>query len=416
MASRVSGGGRPSTTYYGDLTSHASRPTTSRSRTGQRPRTGASSVGVQHGQEIICALSESRGVSPTVGLAFINLTTAEAVLSQICDNQTYVRTVTKINCFNPSQILVMNTAMNPESKMVSIVEENVGYAQLISLDRRYWAETAGLEYITHLAFVEDVEAIRVSVGGNYFATCCFAAALKYIELGLSTTFVFHSLRISFQPSEGTMMIDLSTIQSLELIQNLQNARSSDCLFGLLNETLTPMGSRNLRSNILQPSTERHKLKERFDALEELTSKEEMFFATRQALKPFLDVDKVLAALIVIKTDESLFFSEQSINNVIKLKHFVNAVVPLYEALAGARSPLLQSIRNLCAPHKVEAVQELIQETINNDVTYQSQPLDLKNQRTYAVKAGVNGLLDVSRQTFKEATDDVYQLAEDLRRE
>jgi DNA mismatch repair protein MSH4 len=81
------------------------------------------------------------------------------------------------------------------------------------------------------------------------------------------------------------MIDLSTIASLELIQNLQNGKSTDCLFGLLNETLTPMGSRFLRSNILQPSTDATKLEERFDALEELTTKERMFFDVREGEFP-----------------------------------------------------------------------------------------------------------------------------------
>ena len=78
-----------------------------------------------------------------------------------------------------------------------------------------------------------------------------------------------------------MMIDLSTIRSLELIQNLQNFKSKDCLFGLLNETLTPMGGRLLRSNILQPLTDVEVLGRRYDALEELTIKEDMFLATRQ---------------------------------------------------------------------------------------------------------------------------------------
>lgn len=77
------------------------------------------------------------------------------------------------------------------------------------------------------------------------------------------------------------MIDLSTIISLELIQNLQNAKSKDCLFGLLNETQTPMGSRLLRSNILQPSTDAEKLSARYDAVEELSTKEEMFYSVRQ---------------------------------------------------------------------------------------------------------------------------------------
>jgi len=101
-----------------------------------------------------------------------------------------------------------------------------------------------------------------------------------MERSLSLTFASHSLRIKYQPSEVSMMIDLSTIQSLELIQNITNVKSKDCLFGLLNETLTPMGSRVLRSNILQPSTQESLLKNRYEAVGELASKEEMFFDTR----------------------------------------------------------------------------------------------------------------------------------------
>jgi DNA mismatch repair protein MSH4 len=78
-----------------------------------------------------------------------------------------------------------------------------------------------------------------------------------------------------------MMIDLSTAASLELIQNLQNAKSRDCLFGLLNETLTPMGARLLRSNILQPPIELEKINARYDAVEELSTKEDMFYAIRE---------------------------------------------------------------------------------------------------------------------------------------
>ena len=80
-----------------------------------------------------------------------------------------------------------------------------------------------------------------------------------------------------------MMIDVSTIHSLELIQNIQQSNSKACLFGLMSETLTPMGARVLRSNILQPSTMKSTLLKRYDAVEELTVKEDMFFAIRQGL-------------------------------------------------------------------------------------------------------------------------------------
>jgi DNA mismatch repair protein MSH4 len=122
-------------------------------------------------------VAESRGISPTIGLAFVNLDTGEAVLCQICDSQTYVRTIHKLKVYGPSEILIAATAASPKSKLFSIIEENledIG-SKLTLLDRRYWAETTGLEYIQSLAFKEDVEAIKVSVAGNYYAVCCIAA-------------------------------------------------------------------------------------------------------------------------------------------------------------------------------------------------------------------------------------------------
>ena len=188
------------------------------------------------------------------------------------------------------------------------------------------------------------------------------------------------------------------------------------MFGLLNATLTPMGGRLLRSNILQPLTNEETLGTRYDALEELSTKEEMFFAVRQALKPFLDVDRTLTQLILIPTQPSLRDTEQAVNNVIMLKQFVMLIRPVFEALTGSRSTMLQEIRDLCSAENIDPVQGLINEALNEDTTYASQPLDLRNQRTYAVRSGVNGLLDVARQTYKEAMTDALQHITDLTEE
>lgn len=190
---------RPSTSYsytsasasyqngYTTSTSHApagkrlgtSRPSTARSGSGRRSRAGStrSTIGGGESQQIICAISEARGVSPTVGLAFVNISTGEAVLSQICDNQFYARTLNKLQVFEPTEILIVAPSgpPNPKSKMYSIVEENIIGARVVTVDRRYWSEATGLEYIQQLAFLEDVEAIKVAIGGNFYATCCFAA-------------------------------------------------------------------------------------------------------------------------------------------------------------------------------------------------------------------------------------------------
>ena len=180
-----------------------------------------------------------------------------------------------------------------------------------------------------------------------------------------------------------MLIDLSTIVSLELIQNLQNAKSKDCLFGVLNETLTAMGSRFLRSNILQPSTDAGKLNQRYEALGELTQKEGMFFEVRQGMPsrsnslPYtllilqrsklswtrtefwlllvihfstLAISRrMLTAiqLVVMKTGGNIQHTEQSINQILALKTFVDSIKPVWQALTGAASDELRKICQVC---------------------------------------------------------------------
>ncbi|KAL3417891.1 MutS domain V [Phlyctema vagabunda] len=394
---------------YSDSVSQAPRPSTVRPSTGYRSR-AASTIGGGKSQQIICAVSKGRGTSPTVGMAFVNISTGEAVLSQICDTQFYVKTLHKLQVFDPTIILLIPSQepFGTKSQMEEVIRENIIGAQITSVDRRYWSEKTGIDYINQLAFEDEVRAITFAVEGNYFATCCLSAAIKYLEHNMNLSFALHSLRIKFQPSEGCMMIDLSTIQSLELIQNLHNPKSKECLFGLMNQTLTRMGSRLLRSSIVQPSTQKEVLQKRYSSLEELTMKCEMFISVRRALKPIDDVEKLLTELILIPRVPDIYYAEQSINRILMLKSFLKQVPDVYAALLDAGANLLVEIREYCHPDNVNPTLGSINGVINEDVKYESRPLDLRNQRTYAVKSGVNGLLDVARQIFKEATDDVHE--------
>ncbi|KAI1264271.1 DNA mismatch repair protein Msh4 [Xylariaceae sp. FL1019] len=399
--------------------SFPSRPRRQTSTTSGRKSRAASSIWGSDSHEVVCAVAEARGVAPSVGLAFINIATNEVVLSQICDTQFYVKTIHKIQVYEPSVILMVTTAFQPNQKssLLSIIEAELPETPLEALDRKYWSEHTGLEFIQTLAFRDDLDAIKVAIEGNFYATCSFAAVIKYVELSYQISIAAHSLRIRYQPSEDTVLIDISTIHCLELIQNLQDARSKDSLFGLMNETITPMGSRMLRSNILQPSSQVERiLMPRYDAVDELTVKEDMFFEIRKCLKAFDDVEKLLTSLVIIRQQNSIYALESAVDLVLKVKAFLVAVPPLHDSLVAARTDLLKRIRELCRPGVTQPVADLVAETINGDVTAMKTPIDMRNQRTYAVRSGIDGLLDVARQTYKEATEDVYSHVEEINRE
>ena len=184
--------GSVSTTYgsRNKRTTTTSRPYAGRSR----PRTAATSTGYGE-NEIICAITESRGVSPAVGLAFVNLTSSEAVLCQFADTQTYARTCHKIKVFNPTEIIYMTTA--EDSKLIAIIQENLQVEEngilMTNLDRRYWSESTGFEYVQRLALPDDLESLRMSIGGNYFATCCFGAVGRYLPMSAGLTCLGHEV-------------------------------------------------------------------------------------------------------------------------------------------------------------------------------------------------------------------------------
>lgn len=66
-----------------------------------------------------------------------------------------------------------------DSKLLSIIRENLEvdkYDTLMTdIDRRYWSDSTGHEYVQQLAFPDDLESLKVAIGGNYYAACCFAA-------------------------------------------------------------------------------------------------------------------------------------------------------------------------------------------------------------------------------------------------
>lgn len=166
---------RPSVTLTTTSTT-ISRPSTP---SGRRSRRGAtpSILGQSESNDIVCAVSESRGVTPTVGIAMVNLSLGEVTLSQICDSQSYVRTIHKLQLASPSRIVFTPSACPPNrsSAFYSLVEQLIPEAEITCHERSAWSESAGIEYMEDLALDGDIGPLKVATQGKYYAVCCFSA-------------------------------------------------------------------------------------------------------------------------------------------------------------------------------------------------------------------------------------------------
>lgn len=212
------------------------------------------------------------------------------------------------------------------------------------------------------------------------------------------------------------MIDVSTIANLELVQNLQNSKSKHSLFGQLNHGSTKMGTRLLKNNILQPSTDKVKLERRWEAVTELTTREDLFFALRNSLKQLPDTDRALACIVLVPKQLDEDYMIQSVNNVLMLTSFINAIAPIHQALTGVLTDELKDIRELCEPHHYSQIQELINYAISPDVFYSQNALDLTNHRVFAIRSGTNAFIDVARQHYNELIQDAANITDRLQDE
>ncbi len=115
--------------------------------------------------------------------------------------------------------------------------------------------------------------------------------MSHLESKEEVVFRENSLCIKYSQPADTMGVDRAAVTSLELFQNIRHAQGkTSTVFGLLDNALTPHGRRMIRSALLQPSTSKPEIVARHEAVEELSSNEELFNGVRAGLKHLLHID------------------------------------------------------------------------------------------------------------------------------
>ncbi|XP_064310871.1 mutS protein homolog 4 isoform X7 [Phalacrocorax carbo] len=321
--------------------------------------TSSSTASAHSAASVIVAVVEGRGLARgEVGMASIDLKNPEMILSQFADNTTYAKVITKLKILTPLEIIMSNTACDAgnTSKLFSLITEHFKNVTFTTVQRKYFNETKGLEYIEQLCASE-----------------------------FSTIFM--------------------EVQS----------KNGHTLFGVLNYTKTPGGSRRLRSNILEPLVDVETINTRLDCVQELLQAEELFFGLQAVISKFLDTEQLLSVLVQIPKQDTVKTAESKITNLIYLKHTLELVEPLKAALRSCNTPLLKAYYNSLEDTRFGIILEKITTVINDDTRYTKGCLNMRTQKCYAVKPNINEFLDIARRTYTEIVDDIAgmitQLAE-----
>ncbi|EEF31729.1 DNA mismatch repair protein mutS, putative [Ricinus communis] len=110
-------------------------------------------------------------------------------------------------------------------------------------------------------------------------------------------------------------------------------------------------------------------------------------------------------------------SQVLISSIILLKTALDALPLLSKVLKDAKSFLLANVyKTICENEKYASIRRRIGEVIDEDVLHARVPFVARTQQCFAVKAGIDGLLDIARRTFCDTSEGIHNLANKYREE
>jgi DNA mismatch repair protein MutS len=132
-----------------------------------------------------------------------------------------------------------------------------------------------------------------------------------------------------------MVLPLSTQRNLEILSPLMEGSRFGTLFSVLDQTLTPMGGRLLRKWIIQPLKGSEPIRERLQAVDELTGKSEVRKKLKETLANIGDLERLITKIATGRANP---------REVIGLKFILSQIPNIKAALQPCGAPQLVALQ------------------------------------------------------------------------
>ncbi len=218
------------------------------------------------------------------GISFIDISTGDFFTSEVDSEE---KVFNELQRFKPSEVLIpISFGVNKE--FVKKIDSFVNSYE----DRHFKLSNANSILLEHFNTV-SLEGFGIKI--NSLAINSAGALLNYLkETQMKKLDYINSIK-SFFVSEY-MVLDASTQRNLELLQNIRDGSKRGSLLSILQNTITPMGSRMLKSWILRPLINIDKINQRQDAVEELTKKSFQREELRTLFRNVQDVERLISRI------------------------------------------------------------------------------------------------------------------------
>ncbi len=279
------------------------------------------------------------------GISFLDVSTGEFYAAQ--GNESYVLKL--IQGFSPSEIIFSKAS---REKFANIFGEEYN---TFALDEWVYAFDYGYERLINQFKTASLKGFGIEGFGE--AIIAAGAILHYLE-DTEHRDTSHISSISRLDEDKYVWLDKFTIRNLELVHAQQDGGVP--LIDILDQTVTPMGSRQLKKWIILPLKDKVAIDERLHIVERFFGDVAFSDDIREHLKHVADLERLISKVAVNRINP---------REMVQLKRSLKSIAPVREALKADGCPELKKMADQL--HPCEFLLEKIERELRDDVSIAS---------------------------------------------
>ncbi|MFO0489277.1 MAG: DNA mismatch repair protein MutS [Cyclobacteriaceae bacterium] len=310
------------------------------------------------------------------GVAFLDISTGEFYCAQGTENYVFKL----IQSLAPAEV-IFSKAHRPKLELAL----GNDYATFALDEWVYVFDYAHDKLIRHF---KTATLKGFGIDGMNEAIIAAGAILHYLE-ATEHNDTHHIASIARLDEEHYVWLDKFTIRNLELVTAQHEGGVP--LLQVLDQTVTPMGSRQLRRWMVLPLKEKEAIDERLDMVEHLYRHPEVTEAITHQLKQVADLERLISKVAVARVNP---------REMLQLKRSLQAILPVKDLLAAQSGAGLKKLSDQL--HRCEFLLEKIERELKDDA-----PMLL--HQGGVIKEGVHAELDELRQLAFSGKDYLLEI-------
>lgn len=307
----------------------------------------------------------------TIGAAFLDISTGEFRVTQATGRDSWTRIRADLESYAPRELLfpaslgaLIKTGLSGRTQTaplplqadstntpVASANEYGFDATLTPLDDWQWQRDDCHALLLNHFKVRTLDGY--GLGRKDEAVRAAGACLRYAQETQRAAAAHVTDLVYFEPQDH-LVLDSVTVRNLELVESLAGG-SGRSLLQVIDETVTGMGARLLRSWLLRPCVKRGEVEARLSAVQELFSSQMRRDKLRAHLKEVSDLERVIGRISL---------GSATPRDLCAMLRSLDQAPAVREALSGLASSLLEVLAE--NTDELPDIRALIAKSINDD--------------------------------------------------